>query len=231
MQINRVEFCVAQACTGRCKHCSIGVKDTNEHIRYAKLAGALTRWKSELPIESVMCFGGEPLLYADEVCAIFREAKAAGIAQRQLITNGYFSRDAAKIAEVATQLSDCATEILLSVDAFHQETIPLEPVQQFAKLAKHVRLHPAWLVSAEDDNEWNVRTRQVLAQFGDLAVSNGNVVFPRGNALKYLAEYFPEDAPQTSPYDGAPSLFVAPNGDVFGPQGKLGNAYENSWIG
>jgi hypothetical protein len=32
---------------------------------------------------------------------------------------------------------------LLSVDAFHQETIPLGPVQLFAKHAKHVKLHPA----------------------------------------------------------------------------------------
>ncbi|MCL2301032.1 MAG: radical SAM protein [Firmicutes bacterium] len=218
--IDRVEFAVTWGCTGRCKHCSLGdTENTGEHIEYAKLAGMLTRVKTEHPVESVMCFGGEPLLYPEEVRAIFAEAKAAGIPKRQLITNGFFSRDAQKIAETADKLNACATEILLSVDGFHQESIPIEPVRIFAEHAQHVKLHPAWLVSAEDDNPWNVRTREVLAQFPGAPVSKGNVVFPRGNALKYLRGYFPGELPTRSPYDQEPGeeitcLFVCPNGDV-----------------
>ena len=201
MSIDRMEFVLTRACTGQCKHCSVEIKNTREHIEYARLAGMLTRIKSEHPIESVMCFGGEPLLYPDDACAIFEEAKAAGIPRRQLITNGFFSRDPAKIAAVADKLGQSATEILLSVDAFHQETIPLEPVQLFAEHAKHLKLHPAWLVSREDANPWNVRSREFLARFPGVPVSRGNVVFPRGSALKYLREYFPEDLPRRSPYD------------------------------
>ena len=203
--INRVEFVLTWACTGSCKHCSLGEpKNTRDHIEYPRLAGMLTRLKSAHPIESVMCFGGEPLLYPDDVCAIFEEAKRAGIPSRQLITNGFFSRNPEKIIEIADKLSQCATEIMLSVDAFHQEAIPLEPVKIFAEHARHVKLHPAWLVSREDDNPWNVRTREILAQFPGVPVSRGNVIFPRGNALKYFREYFPEDLPQRSPYDHVP---------------------------
>jgi len=226
MSINRVEFVITWACTGRCKHCSIGEhEDISGHIEYARLAGMLTRIKSKYPIESVMCFGGEPLLYPDDVCAIFEEAKQAGIPKRQLITNGFFTHDENKIASVADKLNHCATEILLSVDAFHQETIPIEPVKLFAKYTQHVRLHPAWLVSREDENPWNVRTREILAQFPGVPVGKGNVVFPRGNALKYLREYFPEELPRRSPYDQEPGSFtcisVSPDGDVEG----VGNAY------
>jgi len=228
MHINRVEFIMTFACTGRCKHCSLGVGETEtsrEHIEYTRLAGLLTRLKTALPIESVMCFGGEPLLHAGEVCAILGEAKAAGIPKRELITNGFFSRDTKKIIAAAEQLNECATDIMLSVDAFHQETIPLEPVQLFTAHAKHVRLHPAWLVSREDGNPWNVRTREVLAQFPGLPVSKGNVVFLQGNALKYLREYFPDDQPQRSPHYQAPGhvtcMSVSPDGDVDG----MGNAY------
>jgi len=204
-KINRVEFLLTWACTGRCKHCSLGEhEDKSTHIEYARLAGMLTRIKKEHPIESVMCFGGEPLLYPDDVCAIFEEAMAAKIPRRQLITNGFFTRDEIKIASVVDKLNACATETLLSVDAFHQETIPLEPVKIFAKHAVNVRLHPAWLVSREDGNPWNLRTREVLAEFPGLPVSKGNVIFPRGNALKYLREYFPEDLPLRSPYDHVP---------------------------
>jgi len=236
MFINRVEFVVTRACTGRCKHCSLGVSEalgigeseqSNEHIQYDKLAGLITKLKSKLPIESVMCFGGEPLLHAEEVSAILREAKEAGVHKRELITNGFFSRDPARIIAVAERLNEFDTGIGLSVDAFHQETIPLEPLQIFAKHARNLVLHPAWLVSPEDDNPWNVRTREILAQFGGLPVSNGNVIFFGGNARKYLSEYFTEDSRQVSEYIGQPSLCIVPNGDVFGPDGKLGNAYRD----
>lgn len=52
---------------------------------------------SKHAIKSVMTFGGEPLLYPDDVCMIHSAARDAGIAVRQLITNGFFSRDEAKI--------------------------------------------------------------------------------------------------------------------------------------
>ena len=228
MNITRVEFIVTFACTGRCKHCSVGEKeDKSEHIEYARMAGMLTRLKSAYPIESVMCFGGEPLLYPDEVCSIFEEAQAAGIPMRQLITNGFFSRNPEEIAATAEKPNQCATQILLSVDAFHQETIPLEPVQIFAKHAKYLKLHPAWLVSPEDGNPWNMRTREVLTQFGDLPVSNGNIIFPRGNALKYLTEYFLGEIPQESPYDHLPCLSILPNGNVSFDQEIIGNAYRD----
>jgi len=232
MAITRIEFALTWACTGRCKHCSLGeIENTREHIEYARLAGMLTRVTSKHPIKSVMCFGGEPLLHPEEVCAIFAEAKAAGIPKRQLITNGFFSNDPEKIISVADRLNTCATEILLSVDAFHQETIPLEPVQVFANRAKHLTLHPAWLESGTAQNPWNLRTREVLAQFPGLPVSRGNVVFPRGNALKYLREYFPEELPHRSPYDHVPGervtcLFVCPNGDVQAGE-AVGNAYRD----
>ena len=232
-RIKRVEFIITWACTGRCKHCSLSLgeaDDTREHIEYAKLAGMLTRIKTKHPVESVMCFGGEPLLYPDKACAIFEEAQQAGIPRRQLITNGCFSRDPEKIAAVADKLNACATEILLSVDAFHQETIPLEPVKAFADRAERVKLHPSWLVSPEDDNPWNLRTREVLAQFPGVPVSKGNVVFPRGNALKFLREYFPKALPRRSPYDQVPRkrvkcIAVCPNGDVLQAHGTIGSAY------
>lgn len=56
---------------------------------------------------------------------------------RQLITNGFFSRDGDRIKEAAGRLAQSGVNnLLLSVDAFHQETIPLGPVKQFAEAAK-----------------------------------------------------------------------------------------------
>jgi hypothetical protein len=174
-----------------------------------------------------MTFGGEPLLYPETVFSIMSAAKELNIACRQVITNGYFSRgDPNKIRDVARGLAECGVnDLLLSVDAFHQETIPLDTVRAFAnelkKFGVPIRLQPAWLVSPDDDNPYNLKTREIIDSFSDtgIPIGKGNVVFPEGNALKYLSEYF-KDAHPSNPYEEDPfdikCLSFSANGDVLG---------------
>ena len=154
-------------------------------------------------------------------------AKEMNIPERQLITNGYFSKNPDKIKAVAEDIiRSGVNEILLSVDAFHQETIPLEYVTEFAKAiignGITFKVHPAWLVSAEDNNPYNVRTREILAHFNQIGIetAEGNVVFPSGNALKYLGEYFDLTKEIKNPYDEDPSdiraICFSANGDILG---------------
>ena len=182
-------------------------------------------------IQTVMTFGGEPLLYTDAVYAIMTAANELNSPQRQVITNGYFSKNAERISEVAEQLAAFGVnDLLLSVDAFHQETIPLDVVKQFVTEVKRcgipIRLQPAWLVSAANDNPYNQKTREILDSFADMDIiaNEGNVIFPEGNALKYLAEYFTDNHPE-NPYVEDPRdvrcVSFAPNGDILG-----GNVYE-----
>ena len=82
-------------------------------------------------------------------------------------------------------------------------------------------------MSATDGNPYNTRTREILDSFADmeLAVGEGNIVFPEGNALKYLAEYFTSELPE-NPYVEDPRdvrcVSFEPNGNVLG-----GNVYRN----
>ena len=230
--LSKIEFVVTNACTGRCKHCSEGDHAAcGERIDPQIAADAVRKVAAVYDIKTVMTFGGEPLLYTDAVYAIMTAAKELNIPKRQVITNGYFSKNADKLREVAKGLAACGVnDLLLSVDAFHQETIPLRAVKRFATEAKMraipIRLSPAWLVSATDDNPYNRKTREILDSFADLElpVGEGNVVFPEGNALKYLAEYFTDTLPK-NPYAEDPRdvrcVSFEPNGDVLG-----GNLYE-----
>lgn len=229
--LNKIEFVVTYACTGRCRHCSEGDHPScGERIDPALAADAVTRVAREYNVQTVMAFGGEPLLYPDAVYAIMRAAKESGIPKRQLITNGFFAKDALHIRGVSEKLSACGVnDLLLSADAFHQETIPLDTVKLFAKEALAcgipVRLSPAWLVSATDENPYNRKTREILASFSDMGipVGEGNVVFPEGNAKKYLKEYFTGDIPENPYVEDAcdvRTLSFAPNGDALG-----GNVY------
>ena len=220
------------ACTGRCKHCSEGEHTScGERIDPKIAADAVRKIAAEYDIKTVMTFGGEPLLYTDAVYAIMAAAKELNIPKRQVITNGYFSKNADILHEVAKRLASCGVNnLLLSVDAFHQETIPLRVVKQFAIEAKKcgipIRLSPAWLVSVTDDNPYNRKTREILGSLADLElpVGDGNVIFPEGNALKYLSEYFSDTLPE-NPYAEDPCdvrcVSFEPNGDVLG-----GNVYE-----
>ena len=201
-----------------------------ERINPEIAADAVRKIAAEYDIKTVMTFGGEPLLYTDAVERIMTAAKELNIPKRQVITNGYFSKNADKMAEVAQRLAACGVnDLLLSVDAFHQETIPLDVVKRFAAEAKGccipIRLQPAWLVSAANDNPYNSKTSEILGSFADMEipVGEGNVIFPEGNALKYLSEYFTDELPE-NPYKDDPCnvrcVSFSPNGDVLG-----GNVY------
>ncbi len=231
--LNKIEFVVTYACMGRCKHCSEGDHTPcGERIDPGIAADAVRKISAEYDIKTVMTFGGEPLLYTDAVYAIMNAAKELNIPWRQVITGGYFSKNAERIREVAERLAACGVnDLLLSVDAFHQERIPLDIVKQFAREAKKrgipIRLQPAWLVSVTDDNPYNVKTRDIIDSFADMdiPVGEGNIIFPEGNALKYLAEYFTDEHPQ-NPYAEDPRdvrcVSFEPNGDVLGS-----NVYEH----
>ena len=230
--LNKIEFVVTNACTGKCKHCSQGEHSFGgAHLDAAVGAGAIKKIAAEYNIKTVMTFGGEPLLYPDVVCAILSAAKELQIPHRQVITNGYFTKDfQAMHAVVESLAASGVNDLLLSVDAFHQETIPVDVVHHFASLAKTcgipTRLQPAWLISSNDDNAYNQKTNQILQSFADLSIfqNEGNVIFPEGNALKYLSQYFTNTFPENpyieDPYDIRCVSFDA-NGDVLD-----GNVYQ-----
>ena len=232
--VNRIEFVVTMACTGRCKHCSEGEHIAcKEHIDGDVAAQAVIDICAQYKIESLMTFGGEPLLYPEDVCRIQKAAMEAGIPKRELITNGFFSKDKNRIAEVAHMLAESGVnKVLLSVDAFHQETIPLEPVEYFADCVRAkgiaIELSPAWLVSKEDNNPYNVKTRELLSKFVEkgFAIANGNVIWFGGNAKIHLREYFDETKEVVNPYEDDPrdvrAVSFNPNGDVLN-----GNIYQN----
>ena len=231
--LNKIEFAVTEVCTGKCRHCQNGDHSGRAgHIDAEAAARTVRRICENYSISTLMTFGGEPLLYPAAVCAIHKAADKADIGRRQVITNGFFSNKPETLADTVRDLKESGVnDLLLSADAFHQETIPLEMVLYFAECAVNdglpVRLSPAWLVSREDRNPYNDRTREILRAFAPLGipVGDGNVIFPSGNALKYLREYFDENVHPSSPYEEDPqdvrTISVGADGSVLD-----GNIYE-----
>lgn len=249
LQVNRIEFLSTYHCPGRCKHCSVGnqLNRPGPHHVPVKESVEAVRWlAAHYPVQSMMTFGGEPLLYPEVICALHSSARDSGIPTRQLITNGYFSKRPERIKQVAEELvSAGVNDILLSVDAFHQERIPLEPVLEFARhimriAPEAIQLQPSWVVNQAHDNLWNARTKEVLAAFDHLGVpvGRGDDIFMAGNAVKNLAEYYPAprldleercgSQPYTEPLDRVTSLSIEPNGDVTACAFPIGNLLRES---
>jgi len=225
--LNRIEFVVTSACTGKCKHCSQGEHIGTENINKAYAADAVYKISKGYNIKSVMTFGGEPLLYPETVCEIHKAAKEMNIPKRQLITNGFFSKDYDKINQIGQALINSGVnEILISADAFHQETIPLEYVISFAKAVNQsditLKLNPAWLVSPDHQNTYNEITKEILKEFISMGIEigEGNMIIPSGNALKYFYEYFDFTKENTNPYQEDPedihAICFSANGDILG---------------
>ena len=249
LKLNRIEFISTYHCTGRCKHCSVGNslnKPGPHHVPVKESVEAIRWLAAHYPIQSVMTFGGEPLLYPEAICALYSAATDCGIPTRQLITNGYFSKRPERIKQVAEMLIEAGVNnILLSVDAFHQERIPLSPVLEFARRLMeicpgNVQLQPSWVVTEADNNPWNTRTKEILAEFTALGVpvGHGDDIFMAGNAIENLSEYYPRPSlcmddtcgsqPYTEPLDQISSLSIEPNGDVIACAFPIGNLLRES---
>lgn len=76
-----------------------------------------------------------------------------------------------------------------------------------------------------------MKTREIIGAFDELKipVGSGNVIFPSGNVVKYLGEYFEEKTAYADPYEENPgdirAISFSPNGDVLN-----GNLYQKNII-
>lgn len=233
INLNRLEFLVTTICNAKCKHCSVDHKKIDQkHIDKEVAVDLVNRLSHDYDLQSVMTFGGEPLLFPEVVYAIHEQATKVGIPRRQIITNGFWSRDYGKIEDISNRLAEVGVnEILISVDAFHQEHIPLDIVRKVAKELLRVSIpkikwSPCWLVSMEDNNPYNKKTRLIFEELKDLPIEcgTGNIVSPQGAALENLNEYFNTknsviegdcgDLPYTAPLDSLNGICIDPNGDI-----------------
>ena len=248
--VNRMEFLVTKNCNSRCKHCSVITPTTVADCSFAnldKLFSAIEKLIQIFDISSVMTYGGEPLLFPQITTGLHFFFKEKGVVRRELITNGYISKDADKVVEVSKLIVDSGvTQILLSVDAFHQENIPQYYVELLIKNIldngfKNILLHPAWLVNEDDDNSYNMETKKILSNLMSkftIGVSKGNVIALAGHSRKLLAEFYEKveldlsrlcgEIPHTNSLTDIKNLRFLPNGNVNICRGIcIGNIYED----
>jgi len=254
LTVRRIEFVITYLCNSKCRHCQLGEETERQgfpsHIDKDIAVEIVRKVGRKYKPESIMTFGGEPLLYPEVVYAIHKEATRMRIPVRDVITNGFWSRRAGEIEETAYNLAKSGvTEVSISVDAFHQEFVPLKIVKKVAEsLLKagiaHVSWNPCWVISKDNDNPYNKKTRAVLKELEtelQIAESNGNVAQPEGRALFWLQDFLPKkvripeekcgDMPYTERLNRVKTISVEPDGRVAVCKDfRIGSAYERDII-
>lgn len=247
LTVRRIEFLVTYLCSGKCAHC-YATKYTEglpKHVEKWLAVDIVGKVSKRYDIKSVMTFGGEPLLFPEIVCSIHKEAAKSGIASREVITNGYWSSNVKRIRRIAGNMAECGvSDIHVSVDAFHQEYIPLDIVRKTVESCleagiEDIAWNPCWVISEDNDNRYNRETRFILKELEDLPVrvSRGNILEPDGLALINLREFLPQkrrmptgecgDMPYTEPLDSVSSISVEPDGKIaVCNEFHIGNAAE-----
>lgn len=123
LTVNRLEFAVTYLCNSECKHCQLGEEEKRKkfpsHIDQDLAVEIVRKIGKKYNPESIMTFGGEPLLYPEIVYAVHKEATRVGIPVRDIITNGFWSRKIEKIQEIANNLvKSGVNKVSISVDSF-----------------------------------------------------------------------------------------------------------------
>jgi len=236
LDIDRLEFAITYECNSKCKHCQLGGKEERRefpsHINQDLAVEIVRKVGKKYNPKSIMTFGGEPLLYPEIVYGIHREATRVGIPVREIITNGFWSRNPEKIQEIANKLAKSGVnEVCFSVDCFHQEFVPLKTVKKAVESLleagiTNVSWDPCWVIARDNNNLYNRKTRSILENLEDLRVrtSEGNTAQPEGRAVLWLKDFLPRktrtpkgrcgDIPYTEDLDSVRTVFTEPDGRI-----------------
>ena len=191
INLNRIEFIITDNCTSHCDHCSIPLEQNRKVINVESAIEALELSVSQFAIESIMTFGGEPLLYPEIVCQIHSKAYVLNIPSRQIITNAYWTKNRDITEKIAIMLKEShVNDILISIDAFHQKYLSFEHVKFTIKKLidlkfESLKINPCWFDSPEGENEYDEITRSLLSELSKIGVetSQGNIMYPQSNAV------------------------------------------------
>ena len=181
MKIQNLDFLLTFKCPAECKHCSYKAGPRN--VGFMKQEDAeryLTELTNTNPLQSITVHGGEPFLYFKHLKHIVKTAKDLDIPRRGVITNSYWAKTKGIAGKKLQELNEAGlTQITFSVDAFHQEFIPLENVINAIISAANIDFDNIWIDSyfvadINADNFYNNKNREILKNLEEMDISNIN---------------------------------------------------------
>ena len=146
IDVQGISIIATYGCNLACRHCFFERQQNADYLnpsllarQLAPLAGAF-RW--------IHFTGGEPLLSEGSFFELLRAVSQHHTGNIGVATNGYWARDAGEARRIIERMLDGGVDgVSLSVDVFHQESVPLQRVENAARVLSdlHIAEH-CWLV-------------------------------------------------------------------------------------
>ena len=175
MQIENLDFLLTFNCPAKCKHCSYKAgPDISGFMKLYEAENYLMELVDTQQLQSVTIHGGEPFLYFDILRNIIEKAKNLAIPRRGIITNSYWAKTKDIANKKLLKLKQAGlNQITFSVDAFHQEFIPLENVKNAIISATSIGFDNIWVDSyfvgdLNADNLYNNKNYQILKDLKEI---------------------------------------------------------------
>jgi len=181
-------------------------------------------------LESLMVFGGEPMLFPDQAISAFEKAHKLRIPNIEMLTNGVWGKTEQKAKELACRMKKSGLNILgISVDAFHQQFIPLEYPKRAALASIHagiadVTWNVAVVESLSGKNKYDRKTAKILKLLEPVGIeAHVHKVLPVGRAARNLPRYLKRESLE-GPCVGDPILensLISPECITIEPSGEV----------
>jgi len=115
-------------CTAACRHCMFAsAPDCPKEYITEEMSGRIAAILREAGTFSVHIGGGEPFMNFDALCTLIRALTREGIAIDYIETNAFWCSDEAFVQKRLDTLKELgASAVMVSVDPFHIEYVPLE---------------------------------------------------------------------------------------------------------
>jgi Radical SAM superfamily/4Fe-4S single cluster domain/Iron-sulfur cluster-binding domain len=183
--------------------------------------------------------GGDPFLYIDEIIAIMRTARAAGVTQPfNIVTSGYWAKSAEGTESLLATLHELGMDVLsVSYDKQHARWVSPQQIEWIADACKRcdigLSIHGIFWTGEEKVEDLLPNVADV-PMHSDLVVSIGRARDKVGEAPRYAV---PDEVKFRCHKPRNYDLTIYPNGDVypccsggFNKEAKLlcGNAFTDS---
>ncbi|MFQ6087605.1 MAG: radical SAM protein [Candidatus Methanofastidiosia archaeon] len=208
MKIVSLGLLITYRCNAKCSHCAYGC--------HPKLRGRMKFEDAKIYPQStepeVVCIsGGEPFLYLDLVLRIAREANV----EVWIFTNCFWAKNFNTAYKIILKLKKVGvTKFFLSMDAFHQEFVPLKFVENTIQASKEIMEVEIDVRIQNSNSNINNEARKFVENLSleDVTVRESKPLY-MGRASQ-LAKYIPKTEIPMEKCEGIWSL-----GTLENPQG------------
>lgn len=239
-------------CTAQCAHCRFGCTNegTPERPDFELPYLTAKKLKNAFGLDMAVVLGGEPTLFREETVALLQRLHSLGIATR-IETNACWADSYDEAVSFLMPLKEMGTNVMLSLDGFHDPYVPIEKVANAVKacaaLGVNYNLEMPYLDPVNKDNETDRRTEELFSSLSsytgfEIPKYEGGVLFV-GRAAEVFGDQFAQD--RGIPQETCTAVPWWPDGDIdttnlviLEPGGyitkgcgiAIGNAYEQDVV-